>query len=309
MIATVTRTPGTAQVSRRQLLRGSLGAALGVGLAATGLTLPDVPTPTVSAALPFEAYHDQTVEQHHNRSFDLIKRGYRITSLSMYDAPDNARYAAVWVKQPGQEISRMLYNATAAEYQAVFDAQNKAGCAPVLISATGDVGEQGRYAAVFVRNAPGPWIARHNLNRDEFDAQNNAAKAQKLIPRSVVIYSNGNYQNPNHLYGGVWHRNTTGAEWEYGVATTSEASAGVFGYHTRVFAAATYNRRILWLASNDSFGWSGEVWWRTPEEYQQAFDMHASRGLVPFSVAGSGSGSNARYAAVFVTQAGLAKLL
>lgn len=302
--ARILGTLDTTQVSRRHLLKGSLGAALGLGLAATGLPLPGAPTPTVSAALPFEAYHDQNAEQHHNRSFGLIERGYRITSLSVYgDAGSrrSLRYAAVWVKHPGQQISSTVYADTADEYQDTFDAQAKAGCAPVLISSAGRSDQPGRYAAVFARDVPGPWVARHNLGWDDFHRQMDKARTDGLIPRSLATHG---YGSDTARFSGIWRRNAAGLPYNYTVHQHPNSYQRTFdnrtkdGYYPAVLATYGYLTAVWvrddigpWVARHNL----------TSEQYQEAFDDATRRGLVPLTVQAGGDADDIRFAAVFAT--------
>ena len=49
----------------------------------------------------FNAYHGVSAADHQARFNDLLSKGYRIISLSVYGDPSNASYAAVWVQRAG----------------------------------------------------------------------------------------------------------------------------------------------------------------------------------------------------------------
>ena len=59
-----------------------------------------------------------------------------MTSLSVYGARGDERYAAVWVKRAGADWSA-VHGVNAAGYQAAFDNAVAAGFKPVLLAATG----------------------------------------------------------------------------------------------------------------------------------------------------------------------------
>ena len=66
----------------------------------------------------------------------LYPKGWRMTSLSVYGARGDERYAAVWVKRSGADWSA-VHGVNAAGYQAAFDNAVAAGFKPVLLAATG----------------------------------------------------------------------------------------------------------------------------------------------------------------------------
>ncbi len=47
----------------------------------------------------FNAYHGVSGAQHQQKFTELSQQGFRMISLSVYDSPSDARYAAVWVKR------------------------------------------------------------------------------------------------------------------------------------------------------------------------------------------------------------------
>lgn len=67
----------------------------------------------------FVAYHDRTSADHQAHFDDLFPKGWRITSLSVYGARGNERYAAVWVKRPGPDWSA-VHGVNGSGYQTAF---------------------------------------------------------------------------------------------------------------------------------------------------------------------------------------------
>ena len=281
MNATMTGTMTTTPVSRRQLLKGGLGAALGIGLAA-GLSLPGLgeakvsaaiptlsspmivvgpapklvpidPTPApvivvgpspklIPVAVPFTAYHGVTGAEHQSRFNALGTTGYRMISLSISGLHSDPRYAAVWVQRAGA-AQRAVHGVTAAQYQQWFDAGVAEGFVPTIVSATGTV-DNPRFAAVAENNVSGPWVARHNIDFGQYVNQNLAAREETgLYLHSVAIYGS----SLDRRYAGVWRQNTQGFEW------------------------------------------SASMYLETPQEYQRDFDFFTQEGWQPRYVGVSSS--------------------
>ncbi len=304
----MTTTMTTARVSRRQLLKAGLGAALGLGLAAIGLALPGLDTPQVAASVPFVAYHNLTGAQHQSRFNDLGSRGYRLTSISIYGDPNDARYAAVWVQQGGA-AQRAVHGVTAAGYQAAFDGAVAAGFAPVLVSATGPA-TSARFAAVFEQGVAGGWIARHGLTDASMGitgamaTENRRAEDEKFYLRSLALYGDtGDYR-----YAAIWHKNPGGLDTAYRWALTNDSYQQVFDAftgrnHNRPagFGVAT-DTRIASIWRKDDIGpWIARHN-LTSTQYQAAFDEYTAKGFLPLTVQGGGRGASTRFAAVFATR-------
>src|SRR5579859_2488396 len=140
----------------------------------------------------FEAYHGVTAAQHQQSFNKFSAEGYRMISLSVYGAPSDARYAAVWVQRSGPAWVA-VHGVDAAGYQAFFNNWTAKGFAPVIISATGPANEA-IFAAVFEQGIVGPWLARHGMpfgqatQAGTFENLNKTAAEQRLVIRSAAIY-------------------------------------------------------------------------------------------------------------------------
>ena len=105
------------------------------------------------SVVDFVAYHDRTSADHQAHFDDLFPKGFRMTSLSVYGARGDERYAAVWVKRPGPDWSA-VHGVNGAGYQAVFDNAVALGFKPVLLAASGSANDP-VFAGTFVQG-PGP---------------------------------------------------------------------------------------------------------------------------------------------------------
>src|SRR5690348_11702776 len=142
--------------------------------------------------MDFVAYHDRTSADHQAHFDDLYPKGWRITSLSVYGARGDERYAAVWVNRPGPDWSA-VHGVDSAGYQAAFDNAVAAGFKPVLLAANGPANDP-VFAATFEQR-PGPVpLTRHRLMRgpdndpatiDYWIAQ---ARSNGWMPVSIAVY-------------------------------------------------------------------------------------------------------------------------
>jgi len=296
--------PCTSSLSRRHLLKLGIGGALGLGFAASGLSLPAAPARSVGAALPFVAYHGVTGAEHQNRFNDLSTKGYRVLSFSIYGLARDPRYAAVWVQRAGA-AQRVVHGITAAEYQRWFDQGVAMGFVPTIVGATGDV-DNSRFAAVAENNVSGPWVARHNIDVGTYIHESLAARENGLFLRSVAIYGD----SFDRRYAGVWRQNTQGFEWS---ASTYLETPQEYQRDFDFFTRNGWQPRYVGVSSSQAFapiyhrGDTVGQWVArhnlTADAYQQAFNEQTANGLIPAVVQGSGIGSATRYAAIFVTEA------
>src|SRR3954463_15931113 len=86
--------------------------------------------------MDFVAYHDRTSADHQAQFDALYPMQYRMTSLSVYGARGDERYAAVWVKRTGPDWSA-VHDVDGNGYQAAFNGAVASGFVPVLLTATG----------------------------------------------------------------------------------------------------------------------------------------------------------------------------
>jgi CubicO group peptidase (beta-lactamase class C family) len=253
----------------------------------------------------FEAYHGVTGAQHQSNFNRLASRGFRMISLSVYGDPGDPRYAAVWVERSGPAWVA-VHGVNAAGYQIFFNNQTAHGFVPVLVSATGPVGNA-VFAAVFEQGIGGPWFARHGMtsgpeaNVGTFQHQNKAARDGKMALRSMAIYGVA----ADRRYIGVWHANPGYAKWHVHYSDTAASYQTAFNAETAnpfyrpVEVALAGDQTYCSLFKDDMVGpWLARHG-MTSEEYQAVFNEQVAKGFYPISVQGGGSGSGTRYAAIF----------
>jgi hypothetical protein len=253
----------------------------------------------------FVAYHDRTSADHQAHFDDLFPKGYRMTSVSVYGARGDERYAAVWVRRSGPDWSA-VHGVNFAGYQTAFDNAVAAGFKPVLLAATGPANDP-VFAGTFEQR-PGPVpLTRHGLVRgaesdpatiDHWIAQ---ARTNNWMPTSIAVYGAA----PDLRYAAIWVDNPQGICW-----TMDGLADRAAGYQSRFDAVVPAGGRPVEVAVSPDdryasiFGDDQIGDWIARHEltsagYQQVFDQLVPQGFWPVSVQAGGAGGAARFAVVF----------
>jgi CubicO group peptidase (beta-lactamase class C family) len=251
--------------------------------------------------MEFSAYHGITASDHQARFNDLVSKGFRMISLSVYGDPSDARYAAVWVKTGGPAW-QAFHGRNAAQYQQFFDEWKAKGYYPLLIAATGSASDA-IFAGVFEQGNPGPWKARHGISRSDFESECNSAHSNNQILASVAIYNSGS----DPRYAAVWRTNSDLARWNFHSVDSGSSYQTWFDAATKLpsrpgYVALTGDHTYVSLFRDDAIGAWQARHGLTSDQYQAEFDAQKKNGLMPICVQGGGSGSDTRYAAIFAKQ-------
>ncbi|MET0939034.1 MAG: serine hydrolase [Gaiellaceae bacterium] len=255
--------------------------------------------------MEFVAYHDRTSADHQAHFDDLFPKGWRITSLSVYGARRDERYAAVWVKRAGPDWSA-VHGVNFAGYQTAFDNAVVAGFKPVLLAASGPANDP-VFAGTFEQR-PGPVpLTRHGLVRgaetDPATIEYWTAQAREngWIPVSIAVY--GAASDPR--YAGIWADNPQGICWtldgrlDTAAEYQSRFDAVVPAWARPDQVAVSPDIRYASIFRDDLSGDFVARHGLTSAEYQQEFDQLVPQGYWPVSVQAGGVGGAARFAVVF----------
>jgi len=273
-------------------------------------------TPTTTASLSreehemFEAYHDVTAAQHQANVDRLSAHGYRMISLSVYGDPAGARYAAVWVLRPGAAWVA-VQGVDSAGYQSFVTTWTAKGYVPVLVSATG-TSANAVFAAVLEQGIASPWVARHGLKSGPattpgtFEYQNAAARAAKMMLRSVAIYGTAG----DRQYVAAWHVNPGFVKWHVHPSDTAADYQAAFDMETQLPGVRLHSYRPALVAladdqihcsvfKDDDVGPWVARHGLSAAAYQAEFEAQKAAGRYPISVQGGGTGSATQFAAIF----------
>jgi len=145
-----------------------LGWLLAFSIAAPAASLDARDSSIEKRAPLWQFYYDTTAADHQTNFNKWSAAGYRMISLSVYGAPPNNKYAAVWVQRSGPAWVA-IHQANAAAYQAWFDSNNAAGYVSTIVTVTGPANAP-TYAGVMEKSGVSSWYQKCGLNPATFSS-------------------------------------------------------------------------------------------------------------------------------------------
>ena len=248
------------------------------------------------------AWHDRDTANHVSERDKFADKGFRPLSLSIYGTPNDPRFAAVMVKRPQVIATRSFINMSHSQYQTVFEDQAKEGFGPFIITATGP--KNGAIFAGSFRKMSNIPLTRHNLSKDEFIALN----AQQHDAGKILIWADCFGTSSEPRYCAIWGPNPDKIAWNIDAVDEGgdklqqrfEAMAGM-GARPALISVTPSNNIMEMFVDSHIGPWASKVG-MTSADYQAAFNANAQEGRWPICVSASGSGNNARFAAIFATR-------
>ncbi len=240
-------------------------------------------------AIDFYAWHDRTATNHKQMLDQYRAQGYSTTiSLSVYGEVSAPRYASVVVRRPLALEERQFTGMTTAGFQQKFDEQAAQGWGPAIVTATGTATNP-LFAAVFRLMKPVPYT-RAGINATQLSDLNAQAVKQGTILQSVDAYGT----TADTRYIAVWHPNPTGEAWLWRSTTPP-------GYRPLNLAITPSMGLMGVFGNSTNFPWvlRSNL---TSAGYQSEFDRLVPQGMAPLRVAAQGTGTAARFAAIFATR-------
>lgn len=268
-----------------------------------GLVAPVVSAPSAAAMTAPISYHNATPNYHQEQVDYLPSQGYRPISLSISGDPAAPRYAAVWVKRAGPAFTTFS-RVVESNLQSFLDGWKSQGYRPAILTAVGPKG-----SAVFagVLEATSTTVTvEFGRSTAEFGGDVSSAKKNGWIPRWVTAY--GTASAP--AFAGVWWANPTPRKaWD----VNGPDSSAILGQELNAYAS-TGDRPELVVPGPAGFtslwrddlinGWS--VYWnQTSDQLTSLKANQASSNHYPIRIQAFGTGTAARYAAVFAADDGI----
>ncbi|HEX6811547.1 MAG TPA: serine hydrolase [Planctomycetota bacterium] len=265
-------------------------------------------TPLLTAVLAWlspaqaqvQAYHEVTSAQHQAQVQALTNAGYRMISLSLYGTPGSPRYAAVWVQRNGPSFVP-FQDLTSAQYQAFLNSHLPTHV-PTLVTAAGS-GNNARFAGVLEQTGYGAW-ASHGLTAEGLkDAVADARNADWRLC-SADVYGTG--ADPRYIV--CFKPNPQQVGWGYyrasGVQDHQDKFDGMkLGYGRQIVAAFNDDSSQFLSCWEDTLVGGGPVHHdMTAASYNTYANQYWSQNnQYPINVCASGSGSGARFSAIFAS--------
>lgn len=124
---------------------------------------------TPAYAADWVARHGLTPAQYQSAFEEFSGKGFRLVSVSGYDAGrGQARYAALWKKQAGPAWAAR-HGMNAEQYQAAFNSFSRQGYRLSFVNGYA-VGGNATYAAIWTKTGGPAWAARHGLTAAQYQA-------------------------------------------------------------------------------------------------------------------------------------------
>ncbi|HEY5802025.1 MAG TPA: hypothetical protein VIT92_17510 [Burkholderiaceae bacterium] len=227
------------------------------------------------------------------------------TGQRLETSAEFSRFAAIWEKQSGPAW-QARHGLSGIEYQQAFDSLTRQGYRLTDVSGYGVAG-QDRYAAIWEKSEGPAWQARHGLNTAQYQQTFDRLAQQGLRPVHVSGYTVGGQDR----YAAIWQAKP-GVAWVARHGLSAAQFQQEFdrllreGY--RLTDVSGYN-----VGGQDRYAaiWEkspGPAWQArhglTSSQYQQTFNQLAQQGFRLAHISGWSSGTDYRYAAIWVKNPG-----
>jgi CubicO group peptidase (beta-lactamase class C family) len=298
-IATILESPQLAQVVQH---RSDIGTLVEQNANTSGWFHIPIPTKFLSTA--WVARHGLTSAQYQAEFEKWTSQGYRLTMVSGYEVSNADYYAAIWEKTTGPSwVAR--HGLSSSQYQAEFDKWVGEGFRLVHVDGY-TVNNQDRYAAIWVKATGPAWVARHGMISSQYQAEFDKYVAQGFRLTDVTGYT----VDKQPRYAAIWEK-TAGPTWQARHGLTSAQYQSVFntlvsqGYRLILvngYTVEDQDRYACIFAKQPGRGWVARHG-MTSAEYQGEFDNYAYQGHRLKCVSGYAAGGQARYAALWESDA------
>ncbi|MDZ4808817.1 MAG: serine hydrolase [Bacteroidota bacterium] len=113
--------------------------------------------------------HDMTKESYQQEYNEWVKqKGYRLQQIDNYNDAGKLKFAAIFIKKPGQAPAQPAYHGLSPEeHQTLFEKYTGEGYVPVNVSVT-SVGGKKYYAAFYEKRNVGGSVLKSSLSQQEY---------------------------------------------------------------------------------------------------------------------------------------------
>lgn len=248
------------------------------------------------------AWHNRNTAEHDSLLNKWGDKKFRTLSLSIYGEPQDPLYAAVMVKRPVVVAGKQVGPLNQVDMKKTLNDMEKKKWGPYIMTATGPP-DSAVFLGAFRPMNKIP-MTRLNLTPQQFKRENKRRQWYGMI----LIWADAFGTEADTRYTGIWGPNISGEAWnceaidEGGVALKERFLALTDTWCRPSHIAVTPAGRNLELFVDSTIGpWSSR-YWMTSDEYQEEFTKAKKNNLQPIRVSASGSGANARYAAIFASR-------
>lgn len=263
---------------------------------------PELPAAVLKAVEGYAwvARHGMTGSSYQSYFNSYTNKGYRLVHVNGYTVSGKARFTAIWAKKSGGAyVAR--HGMSATKYQSEFNKWTKKGYRLTCISGY-EEGGQARYAAIFEKKSGAGWYAYHGMSSSKLFSKNNELRAKGYAPTFVDGYT----VNGKAYFAAIWVKGANN-KIELRMNQTSSQYQATFNACTRqgyrpvtvsaykVGGTIRYVSLFVKKSGSAFYAYHG----LTSSSYQSKFNSLTKKGFKLKYVNGCGTGSDARYAAIF----------
>lgn len=246
-------------------------------------------------------YVDDDAAAHQSHFEASASAGYHPISVSVYGSPSTARYATVWVQETWSTW-KAIHGVNSAQYQTWFDQVTSPSQAfvPTLITAVGPPGGA-VFASVVERLGAIAWQQRCEMTGQQFSDNNATFYNSRLILKSVSEYGT----IADRRYCAIWHGNPNNDKYWWDKSLTYADYQTFFNSQTTKpywrpsYLSVSGDQRITALFVDTDVGQWQSAHGMDKAAFTTKHNSMTSAGLTLTHLQGGGTGSNARFAALW----------
>jgi murein DD-endopeptidase MepM/ murein hydrolase activator NlpD len=146
--------------------------------------------------------HNMTKESFQAEYNEWVKqKGYRLQQLDNYNDAGQLKFAAIFIKKPGQPNAQPAYHALSPEeHQTLFDKYTGDGYVPVNVSVT-SVGGKRYYSAFYEKRNVGGSVLKSFLSQQEYQDKFDEMKAKNW----EQVYINAYHHDGQTRFSVIWY--------------------------------------------------------------------------------------------------------
>jgi murein DD-endopeptidase MepM/ murein hydrolase activator NlpD len=149
--------------------------------------------------------HNMTKESFQTEYDDWVKKkGYRLQQIDNYNDAGILKFAAIFIKRPGQPQAQPAYHAQSpAEHQTLFEKYTSEGYVPVNVSVV-SVGGKRYYSAFYEKRNVGGNVLKSFLSQQEYQDMfdDNSKKGWEQV------YINAYHHEGQTRFSVIWYKNS-----------------------------------------------------------------------------------------------------
>lgn len=214
--------------------------------------------------------------------------------------PFGTAYSAIWVHENGPAW-QARHGLTAQQHQQVFDDLTGQGYRQTAVSGYA-VGNDARFASVWVQSGGPAWQARHGLSADEHQQTFDQLAAQGYRLSAISGYAQGGEAR----YASIWQQ-ADGPAWQARHGLTAEQHQQTFdalaaqGYRLTAISSYTVNGTVLYASVWVQAG--GPDWQARhgldADQHQQTFHELTARGYRLTAISSCAVAGGLRFASIW----------